>query len=350
MRSYSGQQKREVKLSVVVPCYNEQDSLEELQRRLNPVCHEQAEEAYEILLVNDGSKDSTWPMIRAMAEADPHIVGINLARNHGHQLALTAGLSVCRGERVLIIDADLQDPPELLGPMMALMDEGYDVVYGTREDRAGESWFKKASASLFYRLLGRLTDIEIPVDTGDFRLISRRALDVLNAMPEQHRFIRGMVSWIGFRQAPLRYERAARFAGRTKYSLAKMIRFALDAITGFSIRPLRLASWFGGLFGLVGLVVLIYVMGAWAAGSVVPGWTSLMVVVLILGSIQLFMVGLMGEYIGRLYVEAKRRPLFIIEDIVRAPSPGDPRGDRPDDEAGSADQAGRSISTRPSSA
>lgn len=305
-----------VRLSVIAPCFNEQESLAELERRVTPICREQAGDSYEIILVNDGSADGTWELIENLADADPHIVGIDLSRNFGHQLALTAGLSVCRGNRILVIDADLQDPPELLGQMMALMDEGYDVIYGQRDDRSGETWFKKASASAFYRLLSRLSSVAIPLDTGDFRLMSRRAVDTLNAMPEQHRFIRGMVSWIGYPQRPFKYRRAERFAGVTKYPLAKMLRFALDAITGFSIGPLRLASWFGAVFGLLSFFALAYVLLSWLTGSTVAGWTSLMVVVLILGSVQLLMIGIVGEYLGRLYVESKKRPLFIIKEVV----------------------------------
>lgn len=306
-------------LSVVAPCFNEEGNLPQLLRRLTDVCRGTAGDDYEIVLVNDGSRDGTWRSIRQAAEEDPHIVGINLSRNHGHQLALTAGLKLCHGARVLIIDADLQDPPELLGEMMRLMDrEGADVVYGQRRQRHGESRFKTLTATLFYRVFRSLVDIDIPMDTGDFRLITRRALDVLTAMPEHHRFVRGMVSWIGFRQVPILYDRDARLAGSTGYSLTKMIRLALDAITGFSVRPLRLASYFGALFGFLAIIALIYVMASWASGAVVPGWTSLMVVVLILGSIQLFVIGLMGEYLGRLYVEAKQRPLYVIDTVIRA--------------------------------
>lgn len=304
-------------LSVVVPCFNEQASLDELHRRVSAVCHEVVGADHEIVLVNDGSRDQTWLRMLLLAERDPHLVLVNLSRNHGHQRALSAGLSVCRGRRVLILDADLQDPPELLGPMMARMDAGADVVYGQRVARAGETAFKRLTARLFYRLFRRLVDIEIPLDTGDFRLMNRRTLDLLNRMPEQHRFIRGMVSWIGLRQEALPYERAARMAGETNYPLSKMLGFAFDAITGFSVKPLRLASWLGLAAGAGGVVVLVYAFGSWLAGRAVEGWTSLMVVMLVLGSCQLLVAGLLGEYLGRLYMEAKGRPLFIIERVVR---------------------------------
>jgi len=240
-----------------------------------------------------------------------------LSKNHGHQRALSAGLKLCRGERVLIIDADLQDPPELLPQMMALMDQDADVVYGQRSRRLGESGLKKVTAALFYRLLNVMTDVNIPVDAGDFRLMSRRVLDALNAMPEQHRFIRGMVSWIGFRQVPLVYERQERFAGETKYPFRKMVRFALDAISGFSTMPLRVATYLGFLCSLIGVVFLGYTAVQYFSGATIQGWTTLMAVILILGSGQLFVMGVIGEYLGRLYMESKGRPLFIIEEVVR---------------------------------
>ena len=305
-------------LSVVAPCYNEQESLEEFYRRVSVVCQEIVGDSFEIVLVNDGSRDRSWALMAEMAERDRHIVAVDLSRNHGHQLALSAGLAVCRGERILILDADLQDPPELLGQMMASMDAGADVVYGQRVKRDGETAFKKATAKLFYRLLSWLSEADIPMDAGDFRLMSRRALDVLNSMPEHHRFVRGMVSWIGYRQEALLYERSARYAGATKYPVGKMLRFASDAITGFSVRPLRLASYLAAGFGAVALLLLIYVLVSWLSGSAVQGWTSLIAVLLALGSAQLLVMGIMGEYLGRLFIEAKRRPLYVIQDVVRA--------------------------------
>ena len=304
-----------VALSVVVPCYDEEASLPALYNRLTRVCAETAGDDYEIVLVSDGSRDRTWPMIALLAESDRHVVGVNLSRNHGHQIALTAGLSICRGARVLVIDADLQDPPELLPEMLRLMDAGADVVYGQRIERQGESPFKRWSASLFYRLLGALAEIEMPMDTGDFRLISRRTVDVLNAMPEQHRFVRGMVSWIGFTQVALPYRREARANGTTKYPLSRMLAFATDAITAFSVRPLRISSGLAVLFALCGLVVMGYAIYSWRAGVAVAGWTSLMCVVLIMGSAQLFVLGIFGEYLGRLAVESKRRPLYVVKEI-----------------------------------
>jgi polyisoprenyl-phosphate glycosyltransferase len=305
-----------LKLSIVVPCFNEAEGLAELHRRVSAVCNEVVDEAYELILINDGSTDDTWRHMEALCSQDKQVVALNLSRNHGHQLALSAGLKMCCGDRILILDADLQDPPELLPKMMACLDAGCDVAYGQRTSRDGETWFKKTSASAFYRVLGKMIEIEIPPDTGDFRLMTRRALDVLNEMPEHHRFIRGMVSWIGLRQEAIPYAREARFAGETKYPLSKMIRFALDAVTGFSIGPLRLASYLGFYFGIATLILLAYVLFAYFLGRTVEGWTSLAVIVLALGSVQLFVTGVMGEYLGRLYIEAKRRPLYVIQEVV----------------------------------
>ena len=241
-------------LSIVIPCYNEQECLAALHERLAKAAKAAVGGDYELVLVNDGSRDRTWEMMRELAAKDPRLVAVNLSRNHGHQLALTAGLDLCRGDTILIIDADLQDPPELLSDMMLTMArEQADVVYGVRTHRAGETPFKRATAHAFYRMLARATEVDIPLDAGDFRLMSRRALDALLAMPEQARFIRGMVAWIGFRQVPFAYKRDERFAGTTKYPVRKMIRFAIDALTGFSSAPLKLASH-AGLWLAVGSV------------------------------------------------------------------------------------------------
>lgn len=313
--------RRAVMLSVVVPCYNELDGIAELHRRVSVACREQAGLSYEIVLVIDGATDGTREAIFQIAENDDHVVAIDLARNYGHQIALSAGLEFCRGQRILILDADLQDPPELLGAMMTKMNEGFDVVYGQRLKRDGESWFKLASASIFYRVLRRMVDVEIAADSGDFRLMSRRALDHLNAMPERYRFIRGMVSWIGLKQVAFPYERQRRFAGTTHYPLKKMLLLAVDAMTSFSIAPLRFASHLGMMFGLLGLVVLGYTIFSWFAGNVLPGWTSLAAIVLILGSVQLLVLGIFGEYLGRMYMETKRRPLYFVNEIVsRSPA------------------------------
>jgi polyisoprenyl-phosphate glycosyltransferase len=309
-------------LSIVVPCFNEEACLRELHQRLSAAARIAVGEDYELVLVNDGSRDASWPLMQCLASEDPHIFAVNLSRNHGHQLALTAGLDLCHGATILIIDADLQDPPELLPAMYsALRDQGADVVYGVRRSRAGETAFKRATAHGFYRLLSRATEVDIPLDAGDFRLMSRRALDALLAMPEQARFIRGMVAWIGFRQVPFPYDRAERFAGATKYPLKKMMRFAFDALTGFSSAPLKLASHAGLWLSAGSVLLILYIAYAWLAGQSIQGWTSLMLVVVILGAIQMFVLALMGEYIGRLYNEAKRRPLYVGQDIAGGGEP-----------------------------
>jgi glycosyltransferase involved in cell wall biosynthesis len=305
-------------LSVVAPCYNEAPGLREFHQRVSAACRAEVGEGYEIVLVNDGSRDGTWSVMGELAGSDRHVVAVNLSRNHGHQLALTAGLQFTRGNRILIIDADLQDPPELLHQMMCRMDEGADVVYGQREMREGETWFKRASASLFYLLLQRLVEIDIPRNTGDFRLMSRSALSVLNTMPERDRFVRGMVSWIGMQQVPIRYNRAPRFAGTGNYPFRKMFRFALDAVTGFSTRPLRIASYLGAISGLFGLVLIAYIAFAILTQRAVAGWASVMATMVVLGSSQLFILGIIGEYLGRLYLEAKGRPLFVVSEILTA--------------------------------
>jgi glycosyltransferase involved in cell wall biosynthesis len=310
-------------LSIVVPCFNEEACLQTLYERLSKAAREAAGEDYEIVLINDGSRDRSWDLMQRIAADDRHVTAVNLSRNHGHQLALTAGLDLCRGEHVLIIDADLQDPPELLTDMLRTMREQQaDVVYGVRKSRAGDTAFKRATAHGFYRLLSRATEVDIPLDAGDFRLMSRRALDAFLAMPEQARFIRGMVAWIGFKQVPFGYDRDQRFAGETKYPLRKMMRFALDALTGFSSAPLKLASHAGMWLALGSVLLILYIAYAWLSGQSIQGWTSLMLVVVVLGAVQMFVLALMGEYIGRLYHEAKRRPLYIVQEVV-----GGERGD-----------------------
>ena len=305
------------RLSIVVPCYNEEACLAALHERLGAAARSSVGDDFEIVLVNDGSRDGTWPMMKGLAASDPHVVGINLSRNHGHQLALTAGLDLARGDLILVIDADLQDPPELLADMIATMrSENADVVFGVRKSRKGETAFKRATAHGFYRLLARATEVDIPLDAGDFRLMSRRALDVLLAMPEQARFIRGMVAWIGFRQVPILYDRDERFAGETKYPLGKMLRFAFDALTGFSSAPLKLASHAGLALSVGSVLIVLYILYAWLSGRSIQGWTSLMFVVVVLGAVQMFVLALMGEYIGRLYNEAKSRPLYIVQEIA----------------------------------
>lgn len=306
-------------LSVVVPCYNEESGIYEFHRRVSSACQTCVGVSYELIFINDGSRDATWKAMTNMSHNDPHIVAINLSRNYGHQIALSAGLKMCRGERIFILDADLQDPPELLPQMMSRMDEDCDVVYGLRVERKGETVFKKATAHIFYRILNRMVDVKIPADTGDFRLMSRRAVDILNSMPEHYRFIRGMVSWIGLRQEPLPYERAARYAGGSNYPLSKMVPLAIDAITSFSVRPLRGAAYVGIVCSVITLMLMIYALFQHFIGNTVQGWTSLAVIILALGSVQMLITAVMGEYLGRLYIETKGRPLYIIQDVVLSP-------------------------------
>jgi len=302
-------------LSVVAPCFNEEGVLPEFVRRVAVVLDGIGGTA-EIVLVDDGSRDGTWKVMTDAAARDKRVIAVRLMRNHGHQLALTAGLTVCRGERILIIDADLQDPPELLPAMMTLMDEGADVVYGQRRAREGESLFKRATAAAFYRLIGRMTDVEIPLDAGDFRLLTRRVLDILLAMPERHRFVRGMVAWIGGRQVPIVYDRKARAAGESKYPLTKMIRFAADAITAFSVVPLMASMTIGWVMAGIGFAFFVYSIVGWLLDRNLPGWTSLAAALGLLGGMQFLMLGIIGAYLGRLYDQSKGRPLFMIRDIV----------------------------------
>lgn len=304
-------------LSVVIPCYNEAACLELLHARVAAAARAAVGDDHEIVLINDGSRDDSWAVMQRLSAQDPRLVAINLSRNHGHQLALTAGLDLCSGEQILIIDADLQDPPELLADMRATMAaQEADVVYAVRRKREGETIFKKATAAAFYRVLDRVTDTPIPLDTGDFRLMSRRALDALLSLPEQARFIRGMVAWVGFRQVPFPYDRAERHAGETNYPLGKMVRLAFDAVTGFSTAPLRFASHASVILAGASLLLLFYILWGFFEGSPVQGWTSTMLVVTVLSAVQMFVLGMIGEYLGRLYIESKRRPLYLVADIA----------------------------------
>jgi dolichol-phosphate mannosyltransferase len=309
-------------LSIVAPCYNEERGLAGFVERMVAAAVQVG--PFELILVNDGSRDRTWACVQAMAARYPQVVGVDLARNHGHQLAVTAGLSLARGGRVLVIDADQQDPPELLGPMMARMDEGFDVVYGRRRSRPGESRFKRTTATIFYRLLGRLSEVDIPTDTGDFRLMSRRIVDRLNAMPEQDRFLRGMVAWLGGAQSELLYDRETRTSGQTGYTLARMLRLATDGLAGFSRAPLKLAVVFACVGIGIAVLVVIWALIAFATGRVLPGWTSLALIMLFFGVAQLGCLAIIGAYLGRIYMQLKGRPLFLINEIVGGVPPHGP--------------------------
>lgn len=309
-------------LSIVVPCYNEEESLPMLLERIFGMAQSAnlAEKGFELVLIDDGSTDRTWDIMNSSVSKHPELVLVRLSRNHGHQLALSAGLSQVSGSRILVIDADLQDPPELYPEMQALMDEqNADVVYGKRTKRAGESFLKRASASLFYRQLRKSTNIDLPLDTGDFRLMSRRVSDLLVSMPEKDRFIRGMVSWVGFKQIPFEYSRDVRFAGVTKYPLKKMLQLASDAFMGFSMLPLRLAGRAAAIVSLMTIGFVLYAIYSWIFLDVVAGWASLVILISFLSSVQLCILAILGEYVGRIYLEAKNRPLFLIDSVVRHP-------------------------------
>lgn len=305
-------------LTFLLPCYNESAVLPETCRRVKAVA-DALGKRYEVVLVNDGSNDDTLAQMLQFAQRDPALVIVSLSRNHGHQLALSAGLHYCSGERVLILDADLQDPPELLPQMLGLMEQGADVVYAQRRSRQGDAWIKRLACAVFYRMLSRLSETPIPLDSGDFRLISRRVLELLLQMPERHRFIRGMVSWVGFRQVPFPYDRDKRFAGTTKYPFGRLLRLALDGVVASSTRPLALASYAGLLFACTGFLLIVYALYSWwKVGQTPQGWTSLMIVVTVLGSVQLFVLGIIGHYLGRIHEQTRGRPLFLVESVYRS--------------------------------
>lgn len=303
-----------VTLSVVVPCYNEALVVHELLSRLTKVAKDCVGESFEIILVDDGSRDETWQRILESSLRDPKVLGIRLSRNFGHQYALTAGLDSARGDFVLIIDADLQDPPELLHSMMELARRGSDVVYGVRQARHGDGSFKKLTAHLFYRLLDALVEIKIPRDAGDFRLISRRALLEIQRLKEGHRYMRGMVAWIGLPQTPIYYDREARYAGVTKYPFRKMLSLATNAITSFSIKPLRLVLVLSLSWIVLAFFLLVWVLVQYFSGQTVPGWASLGVFILLLGGMQLFATSILAEYVGKIFEASKSRPLYIIQE------------------------------------
>jgi dolichol-phosphate mannosyltransferase len=304
-------------LSLVIPCFNEEEVIGETLRRLQAFCAAATALRIELIFVDDGSRDNTRELLRHHAAADPRIKLLGLARNFGHQIAVSAGIDAAAGDAVVLIDADLQDPPEVVHEMVAKWREGFDVVYGTRTERPGESAFKLATARGFYRLLNRLSDVPIPLDTGDFRLMSRRVVDTLKSMPERDRFVRGMVSWVGFRQTALPYRRAERFAGVSKYPLRKMLRFATDGILSFSIKPLQMSITMGLAAAMLSMVGIGYALFLRIFTSVwVEGWTALMIAVLFIGGVQLICVGILGEYVGRIYNEVKRRPLYVVSERI----------------------------------
>ena len=303
-------------ISVVVPVFNESAGIRAFHERASKALAALPGSSYELIYVDDGSADDSWAQLAGFAASDSHIRVVKLSRNFGHQIAITAGLDRARGDCAVVIDADLQDPPEVIARMVEKWRSGFDVVYGVRSKRRGESALKLLTASAFYRVLDRITGISIPLDAGDFRLMSRRALDQLNQLREKDRFVRGLVSWIGFPQAGVEYERDERVAGETKYPLRKMMKFAFDGITAFSTAPLKLASWLGYATSLLAFLYLASVFVQRAMGATVEGWATIMVALLFLGGVQLICLGIMGEYVGRVFTELKPRPIYIVETVI----------------------------------
>ena len=302
--------------SIVAPCYNEEDNLHELYRRVTEVM-DRTGEPWELVLVNDGSADRTPELMRELHTADPRVHFVDFARNFGHQIAVTAGMDYAQGDAVILIDADLQDPPELFLEMIDKWQEGYAVVYAVRRERKGENWFKLATAKLFYRLIYRITEVNIPLDTGDFRLMDRKVIEAMKQMTERHRFIRGMTSWVGFKQTGVYYDRAERFAGETKYPFRRMLKFAWDAVTGFSFFPLQVAMYLGfTIAGLSALGVIAVVIARLFGNQAFFGQATTLVMVLFLGGVQLISLGIIGEYLGRIYDEVKGRPMYVVNEVV----------------------------------
>ncbi len=306
-------------ISVVVPCYNEQEVFAESYKRLTETLSQldATKYHYELIFVNDGSKDNTLQLINEAIAKDNKLKGINFSRNFGHQIAITAGLDNCKGDCAVVIDADLQDPPAVILQMVQKWEEGYDVVFGKREERAGESAFKLVTAKWFYRFINKLSDVDIPLDTGDFRLMDRNALNQFLSMRESYRFVRGMIAWIGFNQTFVTYDRESRFAGTTKYPFKKMLRLASDAILSFSNTPLKIATFVGFATSIVAFIGILYAIYMRTfTNNYVEGWTLLMISILMIGGIILLVLGIIGEYVGRIYGEIKKRPLYIIKDKI----------------------------------
>jgi polyisoprenyl-phosphate glycosyltransferase len=302
-------------LSIVVPAYNEETNLRPLFDKLEAVLQPITAD-YEIVVVNDGSTDHTLSILYDIQGRDPHLVVVDLARNFGKEIAMTAGIELASGQAVVPIDADLQDPPELIASFVAKWQEGYEVVYGVRTERQGETWFKRLSAGAFYRFINHISDTPIPCDTGDYRLLDRRVVEVLKRMPERARFMKGLFAWVGFRQIGVPFERPARFHGRTKWSYLRLWRFALNGIFSFSVAPLKVCTLLGSVLGALSIGYMLYLfVRTLVHGVDVPGYASLMVVVLFMGGIQLLGIGILGEYIARIFDEAKQRPLYVIREI-----------------------------------
>jgi len=306
------------KVSIVIPMYYEEEVAQECYKRMTNVCKSIENYEYEIIFVNDGSKDKTLPILEEIAGKDKNIKVISFSRNFGHQCAVTAGLKYVTGDAIAIIDADLQDPPELIIDMLKLWEQGNEVIYGKRKKRDGESKFKLLTASMFYKTLNALSDVEIPKDTGDFRLVDRKVVDVINSLPEHNKFLRGLFSWVGYKQYAFEYERKERFAGKTKYPLKKMLKLATDGIIGFSTKPLKMLGGIGILSIIISFIILIYSLLSFAFewNNITAGWTSIMVTVTFFAGVQLLSLWIMSEYIGRIYDETKKRPQYIINKKI----------------------------------
>lgn len=303
-----------MKISAIIPSYNEQENVGLMYERMSKVLSKISDD-YEIIYVNDCSRDETFLRIKALADKDKHVKYVSFSRNFGHQIAVSAGLDVCQGDAVVIIDGDLQDPPELIEQMYEKYKEGYKVVYARRTSRDGETWFKKFTAKMFYRILASMTSIDIPVDVGDFRLIDKVIVQHLRNMPEKSKYIRGQISWIGYKQTFVDYHRDARIYGTTNYPLKKMLRFALDGITAFSDKPLKIASGLGIFSAIVSLLALVYALVShFCFNNTITGWTSLILSVLFIGGVQLITIGIIGEYIARINNDVRNRPLYIVEE------------------------------------
>lgn len=315
-------------LTLVLPIFNEEAVIPELHARLQAFISGLGVDT-DVVFVDDGSKDASLELLRALAEDEPRYGVLSFSRNFGHQVAITAGLDVARGKAVVVMDADLQDPPEVVGEMLDRWRDGYDVVYARRSKRAGESLFKRVSAAIFYRLFARMIPIEVPLDTGDFRLMSRNVVLALRALRESHRFVRGMVAWVGFKQTAVLYDRPERFAGETKYPLRKMVRFAIDGITSFSVLPLRFSTYLGMLSSFGAFALVVWAVVGKLMGATVPGWATTVGLVSLLGGIQLLMIGILGEYVGRIYEQVKQRPLYVTRERIGLQSVEDP-DDSPD--------------------
>ena len=306
------------KISVVIPMYYEEEVANECYKRMTEILSKIDGYDYELICINDGSKDKTFDILEQIASKDTHVKVISFARNFGHQCAVTAGLKFVTGDAIVIIDADLQDPPELIPEMLKLWEQGNEVIYGKRKTREGESAFKLFTAKMFYKTLNALSDVEIPKDTGDFRLVDRKVVDVINSLPEHNKFLRGLFSWVGFKQMPFEYERKERFAGKTKYTLKKMLKLASDGIISFSSKPLKMVGGLGIISIVISMIILIYsiISYAFSLNQLTPGWTSIMVTVTLFSGVQLLSIWVLSEYIGRIYDETKNRPQYIIDKTI----------------------------------